>query len=169
MRAVQHLAARGHQRIGFLGDVRTIWTAEERYLGYIEGLASCGLRLEAELVQRDVSGAERAQVAATTMLRLDSPPTAIFTAQNLLTQGAIRALRVLGLHHQIALIGFDDFPLAELLDPPVSIVAQNPHLLGLTAAGRLFERLDGDESAAQHVIVPTQLIARGSGEIPASN
>ncbi len=165
-RAVQHLAAHGHQRIGFLGDVRTIWTAEERYLGYIEGLASCGLRLEPALVQRDVSGVERAQEAVTTMLRLEHSPTALFTAQNLLTQGAIRALRAFGLHHQIALIGFDDFPLAELLEPPVSVIAQSPHLLGVTAAGRLFERLDGDESQARHIIVPTQLIARGSGEIP---
>jgi LacI family transcriptional regulator, galactose operon repressor len=167
-RAVRHLAAQGHRRIGFVGDMRTIWTAEERYLGYVEGLASCGLRLEPELVERDTAGVEPARVAVMTMLRLHAPPTAIFTAQNLLTQGCIRALRLLDLHHQVALIGFDDFPLADLLDPPVSVIAQNPILLGSTAAARLFERLDGDESPARHMSVPTQLIARGSGEIPPS-
>ena len=86
----------------------------------------------------------------------------MFAAQNLLTQGVIRALRALNLRNSIALIGFDDFPLADLLDPPVSVIAQNPHLLGLTAATRLFERLDGDESPARHITVRTRLITRGS-------
>ena len=164
--AVEHLAAHGHQRIGFLGDVRTIWTAEERYLGYLEGLASRGLRLDPELVQRDIRGVEHAQAVATSMLRLAQPPTAIFAAQNLLTQAVVRALRALNLGHSVALIGFDDFPLADVLDPPVSVIAQNPQLLGFTAATRLFERLDGDESPARHITVPTRLIARGSGELP---
>src|ERR1051326_3895631 len=52
-RAVEHLAEHGHARIGFVGDVRTIWTAEERYLGYLEGMAGRGLRLDPAMVERD--------------------------------------------------------------------------------------------------------------------
>ncbi len=68
----------------------------------------------------------------------------------------------------MGLIGFDDFVLADLLDPPISVMAQNPTAIGRTAAARLFQRLDGDESPAHHVVVPTRLIARGSGEISAT-
>jgi LacI family transcriptional regulator len=117
------------------------------------------------MVERDVRGVQHAEAAAVRMLRAAEPPTAIFAAQNLLTQGVLRALRALEVRHRIGVIGFDDFPLAELLEPPVSVVAQYPHLLGVAAANRLFERLDGDESPAQHIVVPTQLVARGSGEI----
>ena len=61
--------------------------------------------------------------AAMELLIRGHRPTAIFASQNLVTIGVFRALRTLGLHHSIALIGFDDFSLADLLDPPVTVVA----------------------------------------------
>ena len=163
--AIQHLAERGHQRIGFLGDLHTIWTAEERYLGYVEGLARQGLRLGPELVRRDVHGVDAAERATLELLGLDEPPTAIFTGQNLLTVGAVRAFRQRQAEERTALIGFDDFPLADLLRPPVTVVAQDPVALGQAAARRLFGRLDGDESPGQPTVVPTRLIVRASGEL----
>ena len=78
----------------------------------------------------------------------------------------VRALQVLGLRHRVALIGFDDFTLADLLEPAVSVIAQDAVGLGQAAASRLFEQLDGDAFPAQHIRVPTRLIARGSGELP---
>jgi len=96
---------------------------------------------------------------------LDAPPTAFFASQNLLTIGVVRALQRRNLQHRVALIGFDDFLLADLLDPPVSVIAQDPIALGRTAAARLFARLDGDNGHAEHVCVPTRLVPRGSGEI----
>ncbi|HKF75693.1 MAG TPA: substrate-binding domain-containing protein [Candidatus Dormibacteraeota bacterium] len=81
------------------------------------------------------------------------------------TSGALRGLRRVGLHHRIAVVGFDDIQLADLLDPPVSVVAQDPPALGRTAARLLLSRLDGDDGPFQHVVVPTRLVARGSGEI----
>jgi LacI family transcriptional regulator len=164
--AIQHLFLHGHNRIGFLGDLRTIWTAEQRYLGYLEGLATHGLRLREDLVQRDLRSTEAAEAAATALLELAEPPTAFFAGQNLLTIGVLRALQQRGLQRRVALIGFDDFTLADLLDPPVSVVAQDPAGLGRAAAARLFARLDGDESAAEHVQIPTELIPRGSAELP---
>jgi LacI family transcriptional regulator, galactose operon repressor len=101
------------------------------------------------------------------MLALAQPPTAFFTSQNLLTIGGLRALRNARLHHRVALIGFDDVPLADMVEPGVSVVAQDPQALGRTAAELLFRRLDGDESAAVHAVLPVNLIARGSGELPA--
>jgi LacI family transcriptional regulator len=165
--AVRHLAAHGHRRIAFLGDLRKIWTAAERHLGYVEGLAAEGLRLDQRLVRQDIRGIDAADRAARDLLESVDPPSAIFAAQNLLTMGTIRALQRAGAQRRVALIGFDDFPIADLLDPPVSSVAQDPVTLGRTAASLLFARLDGESGPARHVVVPTRLIARGSGEIPA--
>ena len=100
------------------------------------------------------------------LFALPDPPTALFTGQNLITTATLHTLRALSLHTSIAVIGFDDFELADLLEaPPVTVVAQNVSELGRTAAELLFARIDGDTSPSKRVIVPTTLIERGSGEI----
>ncbi|MCX6050407.1 MAG: LacI family DNA-binding transcriptional regulator [Chloroflexi bacterium] len=164
--AVRHLAAHGHQRIAFLGDIHDLWTAAERYLGYVEGLAMAGLRLDPSLVRQDVRNMETAEQAVLELLARENAPSALFTAQNLITIGAIHALQRMGRQHQMALIGFDDFLLADLLDPRVSVIAQDPARLGRLAAELLFARLGGDTRPTQQIVLPTRLIARGSGEIP---
>jgi LacI family transcriptional regulator len=117
-------------------------------------------------VVHDLHDAPISDGAVSTLLSRPNPPTALFTAQNLVTIGALRALRRCGLEHQVALVGFDDFPLADLLVPGVSVVAQDPTAIGRTAASVLFSRLAGELSPAAVHIVPTTLIRRGSGEIP---
>jgi len=74
-------------------------------------------------------------------------------------------LRSIGLERQVALLGFDDVALADVLDPAISVIAQDPQALGRTAAELLFRRLDGDGSQSVHDVLPVTLIARGSGEI----
>ena len=71
----------------------------------------------------------------------------------------------MGLHHTIALLGFDDIPLADLLEPGISVMAQDAAALGRAAAELLFRRIDGDRSPSIHQVIPTRLITRGSGEI----
>ena len=94
-----------------------------------------------------------------------APATAIITGN---VSTTIAVIRLLGADFgATALVGFDDFPLADLLTPGVSVIAQDPAQLGREAASLLFARLDGYEGAARHTIVPTRYIARGSGEIPA--
>lgn len=166
--AVRHLARFGHRRIAFLGDTPTIWTAAERYLGYVEGLAMEGIRLDPAFVRQDIRRMELAEAAVLALLQQPQPPTALFTAQNLITIGAIRALQSLSLQQQVALISFDDFLLADLLQPRVSVIAQDATKLGQVAAELLFARLGGDSQPPQQIVVPTRLIARGSGEMVAS-
>jgi LacI family transcriptional regulator len=67
----------------------------------------------------------------------------------------------------VAHVGFDDLPLADALDPGISVIAQDIERVGRTAAEILFRRLDDDRSPARTVTVPTRLIERGSGEIAA--
>jgi LacI family transcriptional regulator len=165
-RAVGHLLERGHRRVGFLGDLLSISTAQERLRGYAHALESSGVRVDQRLIRTELRDSETAARAVGEMLALREPPTAFFTGQNLLTIGGVHALRQAGVEHSVALIGFDDISLADMLDPAISVVAQDPQALGQAAADQLFRRLDGDEGPAVHRVVPVRLVERGSGEIP---
>ena len=162
--AVRHLLGAGHTRIAFLGDLRQIRTAADRFGGYAQTLAEAGIALDTELVRRDLHSAGAAE-DATRSLMAGPRPSALFATQNLITIGAIRALRDLGLHERVAVIGFDDIMLADMLQPAVTVVAQDPVAIGAKACEILFQRMDGDTSPAQTHIIPGRLIARGSGEI----
>ena len=163
--AVRHLIAGGHRRIAYLGDLQTIATAALRHQGYLAELASNSIAIDPWLVRLDLHGIDSAEAATTEILLGANPPTALFTGQNLLTVGAYRVLRRLDLHHRVALVGFDDILLADLLEPGITVIAQDPAAIGRTAAEILFRRLDGDRSPSVHEVVPTQLVPRGSGEI----
>jgi LacI family transcriptional regulator len=164
--AVTHLINRGHRRIAYLGDRADINTARDRHAGYVAALRAAGIGVSDELIRQDLSTSEQAEKETRAVLELPQPPTALFTSQNLVTIGALRALRAAGLRGRIAHVGFDDVLLADLLEPGLTVVAQDPSAIGHMAATRLFARIDGDQSPARTVVVPTRLIARGSGELP---
>jgi LacI family transcriptional regulator len=163
--AVHLLAAGGHRRIAYLGDRRDIFTAAERHRGYRRAMAEAGLPADPRLACHELSHSDAAEAAALALLGGPDPPTALFTAQNLVTIGAVRALRRLGLQHHVAVVGFDDFLLADLLSPAVTVVAQDPAALGRRAAAVLFARMAGDDLPPAVHVVPTVLVARESGRI----
>jgi LacI family transcriptional regulator len=134
--------------------------------GYNEALLHAGIASDPALVRTGLRDPDLAAAAVDELLALPDPPTALFTGQNLLTIGGVHALRRAGLDRRVALIGFDDIPLADLVDPAISVVAQDPQGIGQVAAELLFRRLDGDTSPTVHRVMPVELIARGSGEIP---
>jgi LacI family transcriptional regulator len=164
-RGIRHLVEHGHRRIAYLGDLHTIATAAERHRGYVDELAERGIKIDERIVRLDVRGIEKAEATVTELMSDRHSPTAVFTGQNLITIGAFRALRRLGLHKRVALIGFDDILLADLLEPGITVIAQDPAAIGRAAAEVLFRRLDGDRSPSQHHIVLTRMITRGSGEL----
>ncbi|MEA4943315.1 MAG: LacI family DNA-binding transcriptional regulator [Propionicimonas sp.] len=161
--AVHHLYDGGHRRIAYLGDLPEIWTAQERFAGFVEGFAAIGCQLDPRLVRHNLHSEEATHAAVRELMAADSPPTAIISAQNLITISIRRELRALGRDSIIAHIGFDDFPLADLLG--VSVIAPNPSDIGRTAADRLFARIDNSTEPERHVVLPTRYIPRGSGEI----
>ncbi len=160
--AVRHLIAHGHRRIAFLGDLARIPTARSRRQGYLTALAEAGLPPH---VIPGLPGSAAAEAATLDLFDRPGPPTALFTSQNLITIGAVRALRRLDRQRDVGLGGFDDFPLADLLEPAVTVVAQDPAAMGRTAARALFERLDGYLGEPREFNIPTTLIPRGSGEL----
>ncbi|WP_233415701.1 LacI family DNA-binding transcriptional regulator [Streptomyces sp. N35] len=162
---VAHLIAHGHRRIGFIGDQPRIHTAAERLRGYRAAMEDAGLAADDAWVSLGTTDAGRVRTAAEAMLTGPDPVTAIFAGNNRVTVTVVRVLA--GLPHPVALVGFDDFELADLLQPGVSVIAQDAAALGRTAAERLFRRLDGAQDVApERIELATRLIARGSGELP---
>lgn len=162
--ATQHLLDHGHRRVVFLGDDATITTAQQRRLGYTATMERAGAGRLARYVD-DLRSEREALAAVVSLMDSDEPPTALFASQNLVTLGALRGLHQLGLQHRVALVGFDDLALADLVQPGLTVMAQDPVRIGTLAATRVFERLDGRASREDTQIVPATLVVRGSGEI----
>ena len=164
-RAVSHLVQRGHRRIGFLGDKMSIDTARHRHDGFLAAMSDYGLEVPPAAMATGLHTREEASRAARAMFNVAEPPTAIFTAQNNITVTGVRCLQELGLMFRVALVGFDDLPWADLVQPGVTVMAQDPSAMGRRAAQIIFDRLAGDESPHQTEVICSRLIERGSGEI----
>ncbi|MEV0491518.1 LacI family DNA-binding transcriptional regulator [Streptomyces atratus] len=161
---VSHLIARGHRRIGFIGDLPTrLYTRRERLAGYRSALAEAGLPYDRTLVT-GAHGQETAAAETTALLALPNPPTALFAANNIAALGVVAQLTRAG-RKDIALVTFDDLPLADVLEPGLTVVAQDPAAIGEAAARTALARLDGDRSRARTITVPTRLVIRGSSEL----
>ncbi len=161
-----HLIEHGHRRIAYLADLDTIETARQRQQGFEQALRAGGVVLDPALLVTGLRSSNAAQEATLSLFDgTHAPPTALFCGRNTVTIGAARALRQLQLAQTVALVGFDDFPLADLLDPALTVVRQDVTRLGQEAARQLYARIDGDTSPARRHIVPPTLVVRGSGEI----
>jgi LacI family transcriptional regulator len=165
--AIEHLLRQGHTRIAFVGDPPRLYTASERLEGYRAALRDAGVEPRDELVSagsHDAASAERA-VCELLALPADRRPTALFTANNRNTIGALRALR--DASDTIALVGFDDFELADMLPVPVTVVRHDPAEMGRIGADLAYARLDGEDALPRRHTIACELVARGSGEVRA--
>ncbi|MEN3283851.1 MAG: LacI family transcriptional regulator [Solirubrobacteraceae bacterium] len=163
--AVSHLIAHGHRRIAILrrGDRPELHTASERLRGYRNALARHGIAEDPSLIR---SAHEQAEEALRDVLQQPDPPTAIFTSQNVITVAVVRAIHKLEMQHTLAHVGFDDVALADVVEPGLTVIAQDPIAIGRGAAELLFSRVDGYDGPSRHVTHPATLIPRGSGELP---
>lgn len=160
---VAHLIAHGHRRIGFIGDLPVkLYTRRERLAGYRTALQEAGLPYDRTLVT-NAHDQPAAAKATAQLLGLSDPPTALFAGNNMVALGVVAELARSG-RKNVAVVAFDDVPLAEALEPALTVVAQDPEEIGRAAAAIALARLDGDRSRARTITVPTRLIVRGSGE-----
>ncbi len=157
--AVDELLAAGHTRIAVLLDSLEIYTMRERHAGVQVALERAGVALDPALVGHRLHTPDDAAAAVATMLDLRRPPTAVLCGNNRSLIGAVD--QVWRRRSDVAVVGFDDFETSRLLPMPVRIVNYDAAELGRIAAERVFARLDGDTSAAQTILLPTELVSRG--------
>ncbi|MFT5222532.1 MAG: LacI family transcriptional regulator [Glaciecola sp.] len=163
--ATSHLVEFGHRRIAFLGDAGRLHSTRERLAGHAQALADAGIDVDDSIVVTGVQNIAMAQQRTRDLLASDDPPSALFTAMNVATIGAVQALHSLGRQSDVALVAFDDVDFSSVVQPALTVVPQDARALGQRAAQRLFSRLDGRAGPPEVELVRPELVARGSGEI----
>lgn len=168
--ATEHLIRLGHRRIALLIDETDWTTGRHRYDGYCAALRAAGIEPDPADVIAAGWDAEAAAEATARLLRRDEPPTAVFAANNLLAEGAWRALHDAGLRvpDEISLIAFDDAPWMTLVRPQVSTVQQNAIALGEAAVSRVVERIARPDEPRRSVLLGAEVRLRGSTAGPAA-
>lgn len=163
-RAVEHLIEQhGHKRIFFLAFNKNLYTVRARFEGYRRAMLEAGLEPESTF---DCASEEATAEIVSSHLQAENPPTAFFTANNLTTRYTLQALIGSEVHipEEVALAGFDDFELAEILHPTLTVVRQPAAEMGRVAANLLFERIKRDEfpEEGNRVVLPVELVIRRS-------
>jgi len=161
--AVQYLLNRGHRRIALVNSDERYLYARQRREGYELALRRARVKREPELILTtgDNSYAAGAHAAAA-LLSLVKPPTAVFAVSDTLAIGVIKGFRRAGRHtpEDVAVVGFDDVPIAEVFEPSLTTVAQPMHALGAAAMEMLLAQLSGQ--SPDHRILPHRLVVRDS-------
>lgn len=162
---VAHLIANGYRRIGLITGPPNTTTGRERREGYRQALDAAGLAHDPDLERHGAFKEQSGRVLTTQLLDLTPPIDALFSANNLLTLGALEALhaRALRVPDDIAVVGFDEMPWAALSTVSLTTITQPVYDLGSTAAMRLFQRLyQRDVFTRQEIILAPTLRIRGS-------
>jgi LacI family transcriptional regulator len=160
---VAHLISHGHSHIAFLGLARTLYTMQARYTGYKDAMAAAALT-----AQNYIECASREETVSTlhSMLTGANPPTALFAGNNLTMRYLLHALNTLRIDVpiHIALAGFDDFDIADVLQPALTVVRQPVYQVGEMAANLLFQRISSGEypGKGNRIVLPTELVIRRS-------
>lgn len=161
---ITHLIGHGHRRIGFIAGRTGFSTTDERVAGYKAALQAAGLAFDPQLLVNGGSNTEPARQATVQLLGLDAPPTAIMAGNNLMTLGAMHALRdaQIEVPGQMALVGFDDFDWADFFVPRLTLIAQPVNELGARAVHLLLQRMATLEATPHSVRLAPCLQLRNS-------
>ncbi|HEU5226328.1 MAG TPA: LacI family DNA-binding transcriptional regulator [Ktedonobacteraceae bacterium] len=162
--ATTHLIKLGHQRIAYIGKTAPARDAIERIAGYRAALDAANLPLDPQLECAGNFTEVDGYTATRTLLELPEPPTAIFAGNDRQAAGVYRALHELGLTvpNNMSVIGFDNLPYTEIMNPPLTTVHAPRLELGRTAATMLLRLINGEELELTRVVLPTEFIERQS-------
>ncbi|WP_220034448.1 LacI family DNA-binding transcriptional regulator [Curtobacterium sp. MCPF17_047] len=160
--AVEHLLERGHRRIGLIGDLSRLSTHRARVEAFGEAMRDAGVDDWERWVRSDSHDLDEASRSAVSLVESPEPPTAVVTTNNRITTGALRAYA--DRPDRPALVGFDDFELADVLG--ISVIAHEPEAMGRVGAGELLARIAGDDGPPRHHVLPVRLVVRASSSTP---
>lgn len=159
--ALEYLAARGHQRIGYVGGPLSTSTGRDRKQAFDDVSRELELDSDPALSVLGNNRTSDGAVAIGAFLGLHRPPTALITSNALLALGALLALRQRGMHHgeDMELVSYDDEDWMQLVEPGLTVIAHDPDVMGVTAMRLLFERIGGGRPGS--VLLPSRLVAHG--------
>lgn len=164
LEAVSHLLDKGHKHIGLIEGRPQVSTSRERRRGYLDALAERGITVRKELMRAGDFKQGSGRILANELLALPKPPTALFVCNNLMTVGALATIHQRGLRvpQDVAIVGFDDLPWAEALDPPLTVVRQPAYDVGRQAMELLLKRIMDPDRAPVTVRLLPKLVTRRS-------
>lgn len=161
--ATRHLIEHRHRRITCIGLSRQLWTVKKRFDGYCNAMNAADLKPD---ICQIGDSEDEMLVAIREMIARSKPPTALFCTNNLTTRNALHSLSTLNVNipQDMALVGFDDFDMADIIKPAITVVRQPVDILGRTAAELLFARLSSDNHLEKPIrtVKPVELIIRNS-------
>lgn len=166
--AVQHLITLGHQRVGMITNAPLTYTsAQQRRDGYLQALNAAGLPVDESLIQEGNYTPSSGFEAMSALLELAPPITAVFVASDVVAMGALLSIKRAGLRipQDIAVAGFDDIPLAEYFDPPLTTVHLPAYGLGWAAGERLIRLIRGEGLNEHSLLLESKLVARQSSTL----
>jgi LacI family transcriptional regulator len=158
LEAVGYLTSLGHRRIGYIAGGTNISTMQERAAGYRAALEAAGIPFDPALVRLGDFHEQDGYAAAMQLMTRPERPSAIFSANNPMVVGAMKAIRDLGLRcpEDVSVVCFDDFPFADVFQPQMTTVRQPVEAIGEQAAALLLDRINGTAPAS-----PRRLTLRG--------
>lgn len=163
--AVEYLIGLGHRRIGVIHGPKSCTPGFGRWAGAVAALKRFGLPSDKPYVLEGDFRKSSGYRLTRRLMELPDPPTALFVGNNLMTIGAYECLRDMGLRipDDVSLVGFDDFDLANYLDPPITVVDRPMEEMGRVAGQLLLGRISGAlQGPPQLVVLPTRLLIRRS-------
>ena len=162
--AVRHLVSIGRRRIATVAGPTDMAGGADRLQGYREGLAEAGLPLDPALELFGEYEQERAEGAVSSFLAAGGELDAVFAASDLMALGVMSSLRRRGLRipEDVAVVGYDDSPLALSTDPRLTSVRQPIEVMGREMARLLLAAVGSGERVARSVVLSTELAIRGS-------
>lgn len=162
--AVEHLIARGRRSIATITGPDDMVAGRDRLSGYRAALSASGLETAADLICRGDFSQDSGERAMESVLAEGREVDAVFAANDLMAVGAIRAIRQAGktVPGDIAVVGFDDSPLARATDPPLTSVHQSAELMGREMAYLLDAQIRQGEPSDEFRLLSTRLVTRES-------
>ncbi|MGK5739165.1 LacI family DNA-binding transcriptional regulator [Micromonospora sp. URMC 103] len=162
--AVQYLAGRGRRRIATIAGPQDMGAGLARLTGYTEAVTAALGGVDDDLVAYGDFSEESGAACMRRLLETRPDVDAVFVASDLMAFGALRTLREAGrrVPDDVAVVGFDDAPIARQADPPLTTVFQPVEEMGRQMARLLVARVRGDDLPAPHILLDTQLVKRAS-------
>ncbi|MFK8032432.1 MAG: LacI family DNA-binding transcriptional regulator [Gammaproteobacteria bacterium] len=164
----RYLASLGHTHIGFIVGHADHKAVANRYLGYQDGLRSCGLKLNEEIVMQGNNSYESGEECARKLLLHKNPPSAIIASNDDMATGVMRVSHEmkLDLPEDLSVAGFDDIPMASQVWPSLTTVRQPVKRMGERATALLLDQLHSEPPALQSESIDSFLVLREStGEV----